>query len=83
MSLPETEAVEGRHGAPSGAPLLVTKICFSKESPVEKKAKKKPLFLMKETLVHLSLDQRQVQGGICIGISEFDLSDYSKCVVVK
>lgn len=49
---------------------------------MEKKAKKKPMFLMKETLVNLTFDQRQAQGGVCIGISDFDLSKYSKCHII-
>lgn len=50
---------------------------------MDKNAKKKPMFLMKETLVNLTPGQMgQVQGANCMGITEFDLSCYSKCIVI-
>jgi hypothetical protein len=55
----------------------------AKENPVDKNVKKKPMFLMKETLVNLTPGQMgQVQGATdCIGVTTagFDLSCYSKC----
>lgn len=49
---------------------------------MNKKAKKKKMFVMRETLVDLTpyLKQAQVQGA-CIGISTegFDLRNYTKC----
>lgn len=70
--------------SPHGA-LPLTKLASAEENPVDKNAKKKPMFLMKETLMNLTPGQMgQVQGANCIGISTetFDLSDYSKCKVI-
>ena len=46
------------------------------------KTQKKKMFVMKETVVDLTPHlARQVQGGVCIGISTegFDLRNYTKC----
>lgn len=51
---------------------------------MDKKAKKKPLFLMKETLVNLTPGEMgRVHGG-CLGtgMDTFDLSKVSKCIVI-